>query len=128
MKLLLDTHLLLWTAATSGRLSAEAKALIGAPENDVFFSVISIWETAIKYALRKQDFGFEPRLFRRNLFLQGFREFEITSEHAITAGALPAIHRDPFDRLLIAQAVVENATLLTSDAMVARYPGAIRLL
>jgi PIN domain nuclease of toxin-antitoxin system len=128
MKLLVDTHLLLWTASTSRLVSDEARALIDAPDNQLLFSVATIWETAIKYGLRKPHFGFEPRRFRENLLRAGFRELEISSEHAITAGTLPDLHRDPFDRLLIAQAEVEGAMLLTSDTMVARYPGPIRLV
>jgi PIN domain nuclease of toxin-antitoxin system len=128
MKLLVDTHLLLWTASTSRFVSEEARALIDAPGNELLFSVATIWETAIKYGLRKPHFGFEPRRFRENLLRTGFRELEISSEHAIPAATLPDLHRDPFDRLLIAQAQVEGATLLTSDTMVARYPGPIRLV
>jgi PIN domain nuclease of toxin-antitoxin system len=102
--------------------------LIDAPGNELIFSVATIWETAIKYGLRKPSFGFEPGLFRENLLRAGFRELEISSEHVMIAGALASPHRDPFDRLLIAQAQVEGATLLTSDTVVARYPGPIRLV
>ena len=125
MGLLLDTHLLLWTAAMPERVSPEARALIDDPGNALLFSVIAIWETAIKYALRRQDFGYEPRQFRQSLLQAGFTEVEIRSEHAIAVSA-PALHRDPFDRLLVAQAAVEDLLLVTSDAAVAQYPGAIR--
>jgi PIN domain nuclease of toxin-antitoxin system len=128
MKFLLDTHLLLWTVSDDPQLSAEARGIIDGAPNELYFSVVNIWETAIKHGLGKQSFLFEPRLVRTSLLRQGFRELEITSEHAIVAGSLPPLHRDPFDRLLIAQAAVENAVLLTSDTAVARYPGPIRLL
>lgn len=128
MKLLLDTHLLLWTAAVSERVGADARTLIDDPANTVCFSVIAIWETAIKYGLRRKDFGFEPRTFRRNLLRAGFDEIEIRSEHALAVSSLPALHRDPFDRLLIAQAAVEGMTLVTSDRLIAQYGGSIRLV
>jgi PIN domain nuclease of toxin-antitoxin system len=128
MKLLLDTHLLLWTMSDDRRLSAQARALIEDQSNELHFSVVNIWETAIKYNLGRRSFLFEPRSVRRSLIEHGYREIAIQSEHAILAGELPDIHRDPFDRLLLAQAAVEAALLLTSDTAMARYPGSVRLV
>jgi PIN domain nuclease of toxin-antitoxin system len=128
MKLLLDTHLLLWAITGDDRLSAQAKELIDDDQNELHFSVVNIWETAIKHNLGRQGFLFHPRNVRRQLLEQGFREIEISSEHAIAAGELPRLHRDPFDRLLIAQATVEDAVLLTSDAAMTRYSGSICLV
>lgn len=126
MKLLLDTHLLLWAAGNPDRLSAEAHALIGAPENELFFSAASLWEIAIKHGLGREDFRVNTRLLRRGLLDNGYNELPIGSEHAVAIDSLPPIHKDPFDRLLVAQAMVEGITLLTSDAVVAQYPGPVR--
>jgi PIN domain nuclease of toxin-antitoxin system len=92
----------------------------------VFFSVIAIWETAIKLGRGRDDFEVEPEDLRVELLQRGFSELIIRSDHAVTVLKLPQIHKDPFDRILIAQAVVEGITLLTSDATGARYPGPIR--
>lgn len=126
MKLLLDTHLLLWAAACPERLTAAARALIEAPENELVFSVASIWEVAIKRGLGRDDFQVSPPVLRRGLLDNGYGELPITSQHAVAVEGLPPIHRDPFDRMLVAQATVEGITLLTTDPLVARYPGPIR--
>lgn len=126
MKLLLDTHLLLWAAGTPDRLSADARALIGSPDNEPFFSVASVWEIVIKHALGRPDFQVEARVLRRGLLDNGYSELAILSEHAVAIDALPNIHRDPFDRLLVAQAMVEGITLLTTDDRVCQYGGPIR--
>jgi PIN domain nuclease of toxin-antitoxin system len=128
MKLLLDTHILLWTAGTPERLSAAAREEIGNPENNLVFSAASLWEIAIKRGLRRSDFMADPRVLRRGLLDSGYIELPVTSEHAIGVDGLPPIHKDPFDRLLIAQAIVEGITLLTVDEVVARYPAPIRRL
>ncbi len=115
MKLLLDTHLLIWAAEGIEHLPAGARALMEAPENSLYFSVASLWEIAIKQGLR------------HGLIDNGYHELAIFSAHAVAIDMLPPIHKDPFDRLLIAQAAVEGITLLTDDATVAQYPGPIRL-
>lgn len=125
MKLLLDTHLLLWVANDSKRLSANARRLINDPANDLLFSAVSIWEVAIKSGQGKAGFMLDPRLLRRNLLDNDYSELPITSAHAVAVSALPGIHRDPFDRILIAQATAEGITLLTVDSLVAKYPGPI---
>jgi PIN domain nuclease of toxin-antitoxin system len=126
VKLLLDTHLLLWTAEGSRRLSRIARTLINDPDNEVVFSVASLWEIAIKRSLGRDDFQLDPRLLRRGLLDNGYVELPITSEHALATDSLPSIHKDPFDRILIAQAIVKGITLLTADPLVKRYPGPIR--
>jgi PIN domain nuclease of toxin-antitoxin system len=126
MKLLIDTHLLLWAAGSPERLSSEARRLLGDPENQLLFSAASLWEIAIKVGLGRGDFRVDAHLFRRNLLNNGYRELAVTGEHAVAVSSLPAIHKDPFDRMLLAQSVVEGVILLTSDAVVARYPVAVR--
>jgi PIN domain nuclease of toxin-antitoxin system len=128
VKLLLDTHLLLWAAGAPRRLSAEAQALIGAAENDLLFSTASIWEIAIKRSLDRQDFQVDPRVLRRGLVENGYGELPVLGEHAVMVDTLPAIHEDPFDRMLVAQALVEGVTLLTSDQKVADYRGPVRMV
>jgi len=126
MKLLLDTHLLLWAAGEPGQLSAAARALIDDPNNVLLFSAASLWEVAIKRGLGREDFQVDARLLRRGLLDNGYQELPIASEHAVAIDSLPPIHKDPFDRLLIAQAMVEGITLLTADPLVAQYPGPVR--
>ncbi|MEO9160966.1 MAG: type II toxin-antitoxin system VapC family toxin [Casimicrobiaceae bacterium] len=126
MKLLLDTHLLLWAAGSPDRLPADARALIEAPQNELLFSAASVWEVVIKRGLGRDDFRVDPRLLRRGLLENGYSELTIASEHAVAIDSLPSIHNDPFDRILVAQAMIEGITLLTCDRIVARYPGPIR--
>ena len=126
MNLLLDTRLLLWAAGAPDRLPAVARDLIEDPGNTLIFSVASLWEIAIKRGLGRDDFRVDPRLLRRGLIDNGYAELAITSEHVVTVDSLPPLHRDPFDRLLIAQATAEGVTLLTSDKALAAYPGPIR--
>ncbi|WP_158791572.1 type II toxin-antitoxin system VapC family toxin [Granulicella sp. L60] len=126
MKLLLDTHLLVWAISTSKRLSPKTRALIEDPDNQLFFSAASIWELAIKQGLGKENFSIDARIMRRGLLDNGYSELPISSDHAVAIDTLPPIHKDPFDRLLIAQATVEGITLLTVDPIVSRYPGPIR--
>lgn len=126
MKLLLDTHLLLWVAEDSTRLPAKARALIEDRENQLFFSTASIWEVAIKAGGARADFRADPGVLRRELLDNGYDELTIQGNHAVAVARLPSLHRDPFDRILVAQATVEEITLLTVDSMLARYPGPIR--
>ena len=128
MRLLLDTHLLVWLAEDDPRLSVRARELIGNPGAEVFFSVASVWELAIKASLGRSDFQVDASLLRRTLLANGFLELSILSAHAVAVAGLALVHRDPFDRLLVAQAQVEGLTLLTVDPKVARYPGNILLV
>jgi PIN domain nuclease of toxin-antitoxin system len=126
VKLLLDTHVLLWAAGEPDRLPLQAVAEIENSDNDLLFSAASLWEIAIKRGLGRPDFSVDPGLLRRGLFDNGYHELPITGEHTVAVDLLPPIHRDPFDRILIAQAIVEGITLLTADEVVARYPGPVR--
>lgn len=126
MKLLLDTHLLLWAATTPECLSPQARLLIESADSELLFSAASLWEVAIKAGLGRSDFQVDARLLRRGLLDNGYAELPIGSDHAVAVATLPPIHKDPFDRLLVAQAMVEGITLLTADALVAQYPGPVR--
>lgn len=126
VKYLLDTQILLWASTDSKRLSAGARKILADLDHQLFFSAASLWEIAIKTGVRRPDFDVDPRLFRRGLLDNGYAELAITSEHAVATELLPDIHRDPFDRMLVAQAIAEGMALLTGDATVARYPGSIQ--
>ncbi len=126
MKLLLDTHVLVWAAGEPDKLSDEALRLIEAPDNELFFSAASLWEIAIKSSLGRSDFAEDARVLRRGLLDNGYSELPVVSEHAVAIVGLPPIHKDPFDRILIAQAMIEGITLLTADGIVAQYAGPIR--
>ena len=126
MKLLLDTHLLLWAAGNPDRLSDAARSMIENPENELLFSAASLWEVAIKRGLGRDDFHVDARLLRRGLLDNAYSELPSGSDHGVATESLPPIHKDPFDRILVAQAIVEGITLLTTDSLVAQYPGPIR--
>ena len=128
MRLLLDTHLLLWAVANSGRLSAEARSLIEDPQNDVHYSAASVWEIAIKSTLRRKTFRVDLVLLQSTFPTMGLTELPVKAEHAVGITQLPPIHRDPFDRLLVAQSVVEPMVLLTNDAVLARYGPVVRVV
>ena len=128
MKLLLDTHVLLWAAGQPERLSAGAKRLLNNQKNELIFSAASLWEIAIKRSLGRDDFRVEPRVLRRALLDTGYTELPITSDHSVGVDALPDLHRDPFDRILLAQALAEGVTLVTADAQLARYRGPVRIV
>ncbi len=126
MLLLLDTHLVLWAAFAPERLSAAARKLIEPRQQPVAFSDASLWEVAIKSSLGRPDFSVDASLLRKRLLAAGFDELAIRAEHVLAAAALPWVHRDPFDRLLVAQAVVERWTLLTVDALLKPYGRHVR--
>jgi PIN domain nuclease of toxin-antitoxin system len=128
MKLLLDTHLLLWAAGTPDRLPAAARSLLEDLQNEPIFSSASLCEVAVKHGLGRADFRVDARLLRRGLLDNGYGELPIMSEHAAALDSLPSIHKDPFDRILIAQSIVEGITLLTADPLVAQYPAPIRMV
>ena len=128
MKLLLDTHLLLWAAGEPKRLPKGIRTLLEDKDNELLFSAASLWEVVIKSGLRRKDFRVEARLLRRGLLDNGYSELPIFSDHVVAVESMPPIHKDPFDRVLVAQATVEGTTLLTNDPVVAQYPGPIRKL
>ena len=123
MKLLLDTHMLLWAAA--GILPKDAEKMVIDGDNMLFFSPASIWEIGIKKSLGRNDFKVDPEVLRRGLLDNQYREIPITSLHALAANELPQLHKDPFDRMLLAQAKAEGISLLTSDSIFREYPGPV---
>jgi PIN domain nuclease of toxin-antitoxin system len=125
VKLLLDTHIVLWAAGQPDKLSESAKDLLTTSDDVLFFSAVSIWEIVIKRSLGRKDFGVDPRRLRKMLITHGYHELAVISEHTLAVDGLPLLHKDPFDRLLIAQAQVEGMRLLTVDANVLRYEGAM---
>jgi PIN domain nuclease of toxin-antitoxin system len=128
MRLLLDTHLLLWTVGPDERLSAQARRMIGDPGNELCFSTASIWEVASKRSRGRDDFRVDPRVLRRGLLDNLYQELPVTGEHAVAIASLPLLHKDPFDRMLVAQSIIEGITLLTANPLVAQYPGPVQLV
>ena len=131
MRLLLDTHIAVWAVAKTARLSPEARDFIADPLNSIFVSVVSIWEITIKHALIRgvpNDMILSGHLALDNFRAAGFEILSVTAEHAVAVAKLPPLHKDPFDRMLLAQANVETLQLLTRDAAVARYGGLVMLV
>ena len=126
MNLILDTQILLWAAGVPERLAPEAISLIEDPQQSLYFSSASIWEIVIKSGLGRQDFRVDAHLLRRGLIENGYQELPIRAQHALGVSHLPPIHKDPFDRILVAQAEFEGFLLLTGDDLVAQYPGPVR--
>lgn len=121
MKLLLDTHLLIWAAIDDPDLPDEARAVIEDTDNTLYFSVASMWEIVIKSALGRDDFQLDARVLRRSLLDAAYEELSIEAQHAFEVASLPPLHKDPFDRLLIGQAMAEGIVLLTHDEQIRRY-------
>ncbi|MBI4861427.1 MAG: type II toxin-antitoxin system VapC family toxin [Candidatus Riflebacteria bacterium] len=128
MRILLDTHLLLWATARSRRLPAEARGLLEDPANEIHYSAASLWEIAIKLGLRRTDFEVDLGLLRATLPDMGFVELPVTGAHAERLVLLPPIHKDPFDRMLVAQSLSEPLVLLTNDGLLAEYGSLVRLV
>jgi PIN domain nuclease of toxin-antitoxin system len=128
MRLLLDTHILLWGASEPERLNEAACSLLEDQDNELVFSAVSLWEIAIKTARGRSDFRIDAGLLRRSLFDNGYAEIPMTGAHAVAIASLPPLHRDPFDRMLVAQAIVEGLTLVTADPALAKYPGSVHLV
>ena len=126
MNLLLDTHILLWAAYEPARLSADARAMLTDPNNTLHFSVASLWEIAIKSALGRPDFTVDAAELRLGLVANDYDELPIESAHVLRLPTLPPLHADPFDRILLAQAMAEGHVLLTADAKVLAYGGPVR--
>ncbi|MFC4298218.1 MAG: type II toxin-antitoxin system VapC family toxin [Castellaniella sp.] len=126
MNFLLDTHVLLWSAGQPEKLTGQARAWLEDDNNVLIFSAASLWEITIKSGLGRDDFQVDPHVLRRGLLDNGYEELRISSQHAVAVAGLPALHKDPFDRLLIAQATLEGITLLTADSQILQYPGPIQ--
>jgi PIN domain nuclease of toxin-antitoxin system len=125
---LLDTHLVLWAAGAPERLGSRASSLINDMSSGLMFSAAAIWEVATKSSLGRDDFLADPRLLRRGLLENGYTELAISSEHAAAVASLPDLHKDPFDRIQVAQARVEGLVLLTTDDAVAAYGSPVELV
>jgi PIN domain nuclease of toxin-antitoxin system len=128
MRLLLDTHLLIWAMGDPGRLSMSLRERLEEPANTLVFSVASLWELVIKAGLGREGFLVQPALLRRALLDGGWRELPINASHVFAVAHLPSPHRDPFDRLLLAQATEEGLLLLTADVQLTRYPGPVHFV
>lgn len=128
MRLLLDTHIALWAVTDSPRLPRAARDLITEPENQVWVSAATVWEIAIKHTLRREAMPISGPEARHWFSVSGYRDLSISSEHAAAVEALPPIHGDPFDRLLIAQAQTEPLRLLTSDPALKPYSELVLLV
>jgi PIN domain nuclease of toxin-antitoxin system len=128
MRLLLDTHLLVWAMGSPQRLPAGLASMLEDPGQTPVFSVASLWELVIKQVLGRPDFSVQPALLRRVLLDEGWQELPIEAHHALAVAALPPLHRDPFDRLLLAQANAEGLLLITADQQLAAYPVPVRLM
>ena len=128
MKYLLDTNLLLWSMFEPQKLSRKARALVADEANDFLFSVASIWEVAIKFAKHGESFTADPSVLRSGVLALGFEELPLTSVHAIETVLLPMLHRDPFDRVLVAQAKIERLALLTADRQLTQYEAPVHFV
>jgi len=123
MKILLDTHILLWAAA--GTLPAEAARYVEDRANTLLFSPASLWEIVIKRGLGRADFDVDPAALYSGLRGAGYEELAITARHTLYVSSLPPIHKDPFDRLLLAQAAYEGIPLVSADKTLLQYPGSV---
>lgn len=125
MTFLLDTHFVIWIPINDHRIGRVGRRILANPANTFLFSAANLWEIAIKRA-RRAGFAYDPRAIRGQLLANGYLELPVDGSHAVAVDSLPLIHKDPFDRLLIAQAMVEGVTFLTRDMTIAKYPGPIR--
>jgi PIN domain nuclease of toxin-antitoxin system len=125
LNLLLDTHVALWAITDSPKLAAKARELIASPKTNVWISTASIWEIAIKHSLGRGDMPISGQDALRYFLESGYRRLPIEAEHAVAVEDLPTHHSDPFDRILVAQALVEPMRLMTHDALMALYSDTI---
>ena len=128
MKLLLDTQILLWAVARPELLSEQARQLLTDEDNEIYFSPVSLWEVAIKNSLSRPSFQVDPKILHAQLLARGYHEIAIIGLHATAVSDLPLLHKDPFDRLLLAQAKTEGISLITSDATLSAYPAPVILV
>jgi len=126
MRFLLDTHLLIWSQIDTRRISARTRRLMEDEGNDLYFSVVSLWEIGVKRALNRPEFNIDPHILRGELVSKGYTELTLSAEHALAVERLPPLHKDPFDRLLLCQTLVEGLTLLTKDEEILAYPVSVR--
>ena len=126
MKLLLDTNIII--QAAGDLLSIEAEKYVSDEKNELYYSSASIWEIAIKRSLNRRDFDIDPHILNKALIENGYNQLPITAEHTLLTGTLPMIHKDPFDRILVAQSMSEGISLLTTDKRIADYPAPVILV
>ena len=126
MKLLLDTNILL--LAASDELPQLAEEYVLDESNELYYSAVSIWEIVIKRSLNRSDFDADPHLMHTALLENGYTQLPIEARHTLLTGALPMIHKDPFDRILVAQSISEGISLLTTDEILAKYPAPVILV
>ena len=128
MDLLLDTHIVVWAMGSPQRLPPGLAEMLEDPRHTPVFSVASLWELVIKQGLGRPDFNVQPAVLRRALLEGNWQELAIETRHALAVAQLPPLHRDPFDRLLLAQATVDGLLLITADSQLAAYPGPVRFM
>jgi PIN domain nuclease of toxin-antitoxin system len=128
MQILLDTHVVLWALTDDAALKGEARAMLSDTRNGIWVSAVSIWEISIKHSLGRGDMPLSGKDALTYCRKSGYRWLDIRPEHAVAVEDLPAIHADPFDRLLVAQALTEPMKLLTHDVVIARYHPDILLI
>ena len=128
MKFLLDTHILIWAAIAPHKISSELSSLLSDPSNYLYFSSASIWEISIKESMGKKDFKVSTKKLHEGLVENGYKEIKVSDLHAMEVIKLPFIHRDPFDRILVATAIWENMPLLTNDSTLSPYHSLVRVL
>ena len=128
MKFLLDTHILIWAAIAPHKISSELTSLLSDPSNHLYFSSASIWEISIKESMGKKDFKVSTKKLHEGLVENGYKEIKVSALHAMEVMKLPFIHRDPFDRILVATAIWENMPLLTNDSILSPYHSLVRVL
>ena len=128
MNFLLDTHILIWAAIAPHKISSELASLLSNPSNHLYFSSASIWEISIKESLGKRDFKVSSKKLYDGLIENGYKELKVSALHAMEVIKLPFIHRDPFDRVLVATAIWENMPLLTNDSTLSPYHSLVRVM
>ena len=128
MNFLLDTHILIWAAISPHKISSELASLLSDPSNHLYFSSASIWEISVKKSLGKRDFKISSKKLHDGLIENGYRELKVSALHAMEVIKLPFIHRDPFDRILVASAIWENMPLLTNDSTLSPYHSLVRVM
>ena len=128
MNFLLDTHILIWAAISPHKISSELASLLSGTSNHLYFSSASIWEISIKESLGKKDFKVSSKKLHGGLTENGYKEIKVSALHAMEVIKLPFIHRDPFDRILVATAIWENMPLLTNNSPLSAYHSLVRVL
>lgn len=125
MRILLDTHIILWAVTDSPKLPAAAREMIQDGHNQIYFSAASIWEVAIKHALAPEQLPVSSADLLKYVEQSGYAELPISAEHATAVERLPPVHKDPFDRILVAQACAEPMRLITQDRTLEKYGSSV---